>query len=79
MHHDAHGSAGAEAAGAMSWLIAMMLFVVLMVFLIVALFAWAPWDDNGVFRSTGGSGTNNERNVNPDNPNNNNQQPQVSP
>jgi uncharacterized membrane protein len=75
MHHDAHGhDAGAEAVGAMSWLIAMVAFVVLMVFLVVALFAWAPWDDNGVFRSS--SGTNTERNVNPGN---NNTQPSQAP
>ena len=47
MHHDTHGhDSGAEAAGAASWLVAMVLFVVLAVAVIVALFAWAPWDDD---------------------------------
>jgi hypothetical protein len=53
MHHDAHDS-GAEAAGAASWLVAMVLFIVLAVAVIVALFAWAPWDDD-----TAGTDSNN--------------------
>ena len=36
MHHDTHDS-GAEAAGAASWLVAMVLFIVLAVAVIVAL------------------------------------------
>ena len=47
MHHDTHDS-GAEAAGAASWLVAMVLFIVLAVAVIVELFAWAPWDDDNV-------------------------------
>jgi len=55
MHHDVHGhDSGAEAAGAASWMVAMVLVMFLMVLMIVALFAWAPWDHNGVFRSSGG-------------------------
>lgn len=45
-HHGEHDT-GAAAAGAASWLIAMVLFVILAVALIVALFVWAPWDDDG--------------------------------
>jgi flagellar basal body-associated protein FliL len=45
--HDHHGSgASAEAAGAASWMIAMVLMVVLAVALIVALFVWMPWDND---------------------------------
>jgi hypothetical protein len=63
MHHDTHGhDSGAEAAGAASWLVAMVLFIVLAVAVIIALFAWAPWDDDNV---GGGTGTNTEEN-NPD-------------
>lgn len=59
MHHDAHGhDSGAEAAGAASWLVAMVLFVVLAVAVIVALFAWAPWNDDDV-----GGGTGTEENI----------------
>ena len=79
MHHDVHGhDSGAEAAGAASWMVAMLLVVFLTVLMIVALFAWAPWDNNGVFRS---SGTNTERNVNPNNPDTTTQpqRPQTSP
>ena len=55
MHHDTHGhDSGAEAAGAASWMIAMVLFVVLTVAVIVALFGWAPWNDGD---STPGTGT----------------------
>ena len=60
--HDAHGhGSGAEAAGAASWLVAMVLFIVLAVAVIVALFVWAPWNDDNV----GGGGTGTEQN-NPD-------------
>ena len=80
MHHDVHGhDSGAEAAGAASWMVAMVLVVSLTVLMIVALFAWAPWDHNGIFRSSGGTTT--QRNVNPNNPNSTTQpqQPQASP
>jgi len=59
MHHDAHGhDSGAEAAGAASWFLAMVLFVVLGVAVIVALFAWAPWNDDNA-----GTGTGTEENI----------------
>ena len=61
MHHDTHGhDSGAEAAGAASWLVAMVLFIVLAVAVIVALFAWAPWDDDNV---GGGTGTDTGENI----------------
>src|SRR5437899_7202269 len=41
-HHDA----GSEASGAAAWMMAMVLTAVVAVALIVALFVWAPWDDN---------------------------------
>ena len=44
----------AEATGGASWLVAMVLFVVLAVAVIVALFAWALWDDDDI---GGGIGT----------------------
>lgn len=77
MHHDTHGyDSGAEAAGAASWLVAMVLFVVLTVAVIIALFAWAPWNDGD---SGTGGGTDIEFNNPPDqNPNpvpSNNAQP----
>jgi hypothetical protein len=43
-------------------MVAMLLFVVLTVALIVALFVWAPWNDDNV---GGGGGTGTEQN-NPD-------------
>ena len=59
MHHDAHGhDSGAEAAGAASWFLAMVLFVVLGVAVIVALFAWASWNDDNA-----GTGTGTEENI----------------
>jgi hypothetical protein len=81
MHHETHGhDSGAEAAGAASWLVAMVLFVVLAVAVIIALFAWAPWNDS----DTTGGGTDIEFNnppdqQNPDQPNTNPQNPQPSP
>ena len=52
--HDVHGhDSGAEAAGAASWMVAMVLFVVLTVAVIVALFAWAPWNDGDATPGTG--------------------------
>ena len=45
--HDHHTDSGAEAAGAASWLIAMVLFVIIAVAVIIALFAWAPWESSG--------------------------------
>lgn len=49
-HVDSHGSA--EAAGAASWMVAMVAFLVLAFALVVAMFVWAPWDDD----DTGGGG-----------------------
>lgn len=61
-HHDTHRhDSGAEAAVAASWMVAMVLFVVLAVAVIVALFAWAPWNDDDV-----GGGTNPNIDVNVD-------------
>ncbi|MEX1195693.1 MAG: hypothetical protein WD904_08970 [Dehalococcoidia bacterium] len=45
-HHEGHS--GSESAAAASWLMAMVLFVVLAFALVVALFVWAPWDDDAV-------------------------------
>lgn len=53
-----HHSDASEPAAAASWMVAMVLFVVLAIALVVALFAWAPWDDNNV---GGGGGTTNEQ------------------
>jgi hypothetical protein len=44
-HHDEHTGSG-EPAAAASWFVAMALTLVLAVALIIALFAWAPWDDD---------------------------------
>jgi len=43
-HHDS----SSEASGAAAWMMAMVFTVVLAVALIVALFVWAPWDDDSV-------------------------------
>ena len=51
-HHDS----GSEAAGAASWMVAMVIVAVLIVALFVALFAWQPWDDNST-NTSGGTGT----------------------
>lgn len=53
--HDAHDShASAEAAGAASWMVAMVAFLVLAAALVIALFVWAPWDDDNTSSVPGG-------------------------
>lgn len=45
--HDVHHDSGAgEASGAAAWLMASILFLVVAVVLFIALFAWAPWNDD---------------------------------
>lgn len=51
-HHDS----SSEASGAAAWMMAMVFTVVLAVALIVALFVWAPWDDNTTIDRDGGAG-----------------------
>ena len=55
MHHSHHSDAAAESAAAASWFVAMALFAVLVAALVIAMFAWAPWDGNGVIRTNSGS------------------------
>ncbi len=44
-HDSGHGSA--DAAGAASWMVAMVAVLLLGAALVVGLFVWEPWDDDG--------------------------------
>lgn len=51
MHH--HDEGASAAAGAMTWFIAMILFLVIGVVLVLALLVWAPWNSGTVNTGTG--------------------------
>jgi hypothetical protein len=72
-HHDSH--AAGEASAVAGWMGALV-FLIVAAILLIALFAWAPWDDNNT-NTTPDTGTEEGTDINVDvNPSG---QPQASP
>lgn len=48
MAHEHHHADASEPSAVAGWFVAMVLFVVIALAMAVALFAWAPWEDDTV-------------------------------